>query len=296
MHDQVRVLEPIETLNLSSWQHAFSESEQTSALMALEQGKVIYCPQLPFELFAHEKEFLTPRILDSKSKNISFNVLTKQLQGCRLQAPKSLVLLEMMARYQQYATSLLHHLIPHYQSTLIAGRTSYRPVEILGRKISKLKDDTQLHIDAFSATPTGGNRILRVFTNINPYSQSRHWHLGEPFEAVVKRFASTFRKPLIGSRWLLALCKMTKSYRSLYDHYMLQLHNHMKLDAHYQATVQKTVFRFPAGSSWIVMTDKVSHAAISGQYVLEQTFYLPIAGMHNPEYSPLKVLERFLKK
>jgi hypothetical protein len=36
----------------------------------------------------------------------------------------------------------------------------------------------------------------------------------------------------------------------------------------------------------------VMHAAISGQYVLEQTFHLDIDAMARPELSPLKVLER----
>ena len=30
------------------------------------------------------------------------------------------------------------------------------------------KDDTRLHVDSFPATPSGGRRILRVFSNVNP--------------------------------------------------------------------------------------------------------------------------------
>lgn len=283
----------IHTLDLSVWQGAFSESAQRTALAFLEQGSIIYCPQLPFELLPQEKEFLTPRVLNKKAKNISFNVKTQQLSGCRLNHEKLQALAGMLARYQGCAASLLQGLIPYYQESLLTGRTSYRPVETVGRKTSLLKNDTKLHVDAFSATPTQGKRILRVFTNINPHGQSRHWNLGEPFEAVVKHFTPTLGRPFWGSRWLLALCGITKSYRSLYDHYMLQLHNHMKLDAHYQETVKKTSVHFPAGASWIVMTDHVSHAALSGQYLLEQTFYLPVSGMQHPEWSPLKVLERF---
>jgi len=36
----------------------------------------------------------------------------------------------------------------------------------------------------------------------------------------------------------------------------------------------------------------VSHAAMSGQYQLEQTFLLPIGAMREPQRSPLRVLER----
>ncbi len=51
---------------------------------------------------------------------------------------------------------------------------------------------------------------------------------------------------------------------------------------------------FPPGSTWIVYTDQVSHAAMSGQYVFEQSFYLPIHGLKNESTSPLRTLEHFL--
>jgi hypothetical protein len=34
------------------------------------------------------------------------------------------------------------------------------------------------------------------------------------------------------------------------------------------------------------------HAAISGQYMLEQTIHLPVTALYNPESSPLATLER----
>jgi hypothetical protein len=36
----------------------------------------------------------------------------------------------------------------------------------------------------------------------------------------------------------------------------------------------------------------VLHAALGGQFMLEQTFFLPVAAMLHPERSPLAVLER----
>jgi hypothetical protein len=75
---------------------------------------------------------------------------------------------------------------------------------------------------------------------------------------------------------------------------MLQLHNKMKESDSYQHGVKKLEQHFPAGSTWIVMTDQVSHAALGGQYLLEQTFYFPVDAMSHPERSPLKILERYL--
>jgi hypothetical protein len=40
----------------------------------------------------------------------------------------------------------------------------------------------------------------------------------------------------------------------------------------------------------------VSHAAMSGQYQLEQTFYLPVAAMIDAGGSPLRILERLTNR
>jgi hypothetical protein len=73
---------------------------------------------------------------------------------------------------------------------------------------------------------------------------------------------------------------------------MLQLHDCMKRDDDFQAASPQTAVDFPAGSTWLAYTDEVSHAAMAGQYQLEQTFLLPVAAMRSPERSPLRVLER----
>ena len=75
---------------------------------------------------------------------------------------------------------------------------------------------------------------------------------------------------------------------------MLQLHDLMKADTEYQAAAPQTSFEFPAGSTWMAFTDQVSHAAMAGQFQLEQTFLLPIDAMLDPQRSPLRVLERLI--
>jgi hypothetical protein len=285
------------TLENSSWTASFSPLEQQNAIEALEKGKVIYLPQLSFKFEGGESGFLTPSILEVGRKNISFNLRDKVLKGAIFKEGESKGLFSaLMMRFSKSSKHLLEALIPQYKNYLITGRTSYRPIEIEGRWSSVLKDDTRLHVDAFPATPNQGKRILRVFSNVNPVQKARHWHLGEPFEEVVNYFRANLHKPVLGSRKLLSLLKITKSYRTLYDHYMLVLHNQMKLSDAYQQKVNKTEMYFPAGSTWIVMTDQVSHAALSGQYVLEQTFYLPVSGMKNPEQSPLRMLEKTLNR
>jgi hypothetical protein len=73
---------------------------------------------------------------------------------------------------------------------------------------------------------------------------------------------------------------------------MLHLHDAMKRDVDYQREAAKTRLEFPAGSTWAVFTDQVPHAALAGQFVFEQTFYLPVGAMHNEQFAPLRILER----
>ena len=75
---------------------------------------------------------------------------------------------------------------------------------------------------------------------------------------------------------------------------MLQLHDQEKLDSDFQQTCPKRFVSLPAGSTWIVYTDLVPHAVKSGQFCLEQTFYLPVESMQEPDLSPLRKLEGLL--
>lgn len=285
----------LHTLKNPFWKEiGLPEEQQPVATAALEEGKVLYLPELAFELSPAEKELLTPRILKAGSKNISFNTQDRKLKGAATLTQDATCLTSMMARFARFGRQVIENICPAYMPYLLEGRTSFRPIEVVGRKISLLKDDTRLHIDAFSATPNYGKRIVRIFSNVNPVGRERVWHIGEPFENVVEYFLPKLRRPFIGSRRLLALLNVTKSYRSLYDHYMLMLHNGMKKNHAYQNQVKKCVLRFPPGSTWIAMTDSVSHAALSGQFVLEHTFYLPTQYMLNVEHSPLFILERAL--
>lgn len=278
----------------NQWKPVVTSEKQHELITALESGHVIFLPNLSFSLNKDERQLLTPDCLKKGSKNISYNPESKELKGSF--ESRSELLRGMMSRFAIHSQSLIHSLLSHYQSNLQWGRTSYRPAEVLGRVTSYRKDDTRLHVDAFPATPTQGKRILRVFSNINPVGKPRVWNLGEPFEQVAQRFLPGIKKPFPLSQKGLQLLKITKSYRTLYDHYMLQIHDRMKADGNYQNTVSKQRIDFPANSTWIVMTDDASHAALAGQYLLEQTFSLPVSGMLDVNRSPLKVLENILKQ
>jgi hypothetical protein len=285
----------LETLNIMNWDEPIAEGTQHRTLHFLESGYVIFLPQLPFKVFPQETLYLSDKFASPKAKNISYDVNNGVLQGAICSKEEYIQLSQLMDRYATYTKMLLNNLLPYYNPHLLQGRTSFRPVEIAGRKAASYrKDDTLLHVDAFPATPMRGKRILRVFSNVNPFNQPRVWRLGAPFVKVIEYFQPKLKPPFPGSAWLLNGLKITKEKRTKYDHYMLQLHNAMKADKAYQQQVPQIQFQFPSGSTWIVFTDQVSHAAESGKLTLEQTFYLPPEALANIEKSPCSLLEKFL--
>jgi hypothetical protein len=262
-------------------------------IAALEGGAVLFLPEMGFEIERAETSVFSAEIVRS-AKNVSFDPGRNRLGGTVLEGGDAETLKRLLSRFSQLAARLMDRLVPAYHGRLELGRTSFRPVEIQGRPSSWRKDDTKLHIDSFPATPVHGRRILRVFSNVNPAARPRVWRVGEAFDDLAKRFGGDLRWPWPGSAALLRVFHVTKSRRSPYDALMLQLHDRMKADADYQANVPQVHFEFPAGSTWVAFTDQVSHAAMSGQFQLEQTFLLPVEAMHAQERSPLRVLERIV--
>ena len=280
-------MEILERLEIANWEAAVPDG--TAA--ALESGKILFAPDLHFDLAPKERCFLSPDCLDVKSKNVSYRPATSALQGTSSTGSDGEDLKAMLRRYYEQSSALIRALCPEYRERLAAGFTSFRPAEIAGRATSWRKDDTRLHVDAFPSRPLQGLRIMRVFSNVNP-SVPRVWRVGEPFEQVAKTFLPHIRPPFPGSSWLLYRLHVTKSLRTPYDHLMLGIHDRMKADEVYQRECSQTELAIPPGATWACFTDSVSHAAMSGQFAFEQTFYLPVDAMHDASRSPLRVLER----
>ena len=285
----------MEQLDISDWNGPFSTDVTDRAVTTLETGGILYTPGLHFELTASEQRFLSPTYLRGESKNISYNWRTGALGGTACEDSERDELTAMIRRFSEQSVALMRRLCPDYTEQMDPGLTSFRPAEIAGRVSSWRKDDTRLHIDAFPSRPNQGRRILRFFANVNP-SAERIWRAGEPFERAAAALLPRVKPPFPGSLAVLPMLKITKGRRTLYDHYMLGLHDAMKEDSRYQTEVSQTEIAFPPGATWACFTDAVSHAAMSGQHAFEQTFYLPVSAMRNPELSPLRVLERQLGK
>ncbi|MDL2337322.1 MAG: Kdo hydroxylase family protein, partial [Pseudomonadota bacterium] len=277
------------SLPIASWDQPCSAEYQRTAIQALEDGHVLLLPRLDFVLRDAERQFLSAAIAGA-AKNVSLNPADGSVRGSSAAESEVAVLHGMLDRFATSSHVLLKQLLSTYATTIRAGRTSFRPVEIAGRSTSWRKDDTRLHVDSFPSSPTRGQRILRLFTNVHPHGHARTWRLGESFEGVARRYLPSLHSPVWGSSEVLRLLRITKGRRSAYDHFMLQLHDRMKADTAYQAQAEQRQQEFAPGSTWLVYTDQVPHAAMAGQYAFEQTFYLPVEGMADPSKSPLHVL------
>jgi hypothetical protein len=281
------------TIGDARWTDAPHDLPPAGAAAALESGDVLFLPGLEFEVRSSEQSLFSPAIVTA-AKNISFDPRSGSLKGTALDGSAATTLRDLVSRFSSLATGFVGQLLPAYRDRIELGRTSFRPVEIAGRASSWRKDDTRLHIDSFTATPVHGRRILRVFTNVNPHGTPRTWRIGEDFESVAQRFVPALRLPVPGSGTVLRLLRLTRSRRSTYDALMLQLHDRMKADTDYQARAPQTRVEFPSGSTWMAFTDQVSHAAMAGQYQLEQTFLVPVVAMLDDRRSPLRILERIV--
>lgn len=283
----------VTSLPLSAW----DEGQQASVVRDLEQGKVIFLPQLAFSLSEQEEQLLNPIWVDPKRKNISYQPLQDKLVGVA-DAAQEPAIRELLKRHYQSCRQLISTILPEYQAALHTPTNSLRlhPVSRWTQNTSWRKDDSRLHVDAFPSRPNYGERIMRIFTNINPNGEDRAWRVGESFPTLAQRFLPHLKSYSPLSSWLQKTVGITKSYRSHYDHLMLQMHDAMKADMDYQKHGPQVAVDFPPGSSWICFSDQTPHAAMGGQFMLEQTFLLPVDKMHDPQQSPLKILESLTNK
>jgi hypothetical protein len=276
----------------ADWQAANLSVPRETLLAGVERGKVLYFPNLRFTIAGGEQALLDPAIADPKRKNISLAPNGGALAGVLGDAVTQSAVRALIGRYQTNARSLIDGLFPEYRGRLRVAPTSLRLHRVETRDTSWRKDDSRLHVDAFPSRPNYGERILRVFTNVNPQGAPRVWRVGEPFEDMAQRFLPAIKPQLPGAPWLMNLLHITKTPRSDYDHLMLHLHDAMKADMDYQKASPQEEMPFPPGSVWVCFSDQTSHAVMSGQFMLEQTFFLPVDAMAQPECAPLGILQR----
>ena len=278
---------------LAGWRDATPDAALQSVI---ERGGVVVCPSLPFAVTADERALFDASLADDQRKSVYLRPGRDDLTGTTREGADRRTLRAMIERYAEASHALVDGLFPGYRAVSHATGTSFRPRAIgdvgSGKALSWRKDDTRLHVDAFPSNPTAGDRILRVFTNAHPDAVPRAWRVGEPFDAMAAHFLPRTRALPPGGAWLMHKLHITKRPRTAYDHLMLQLHDLAKGDADYQRTCPQQRIDFAPGTTWICFSDQVMHAAMSGQFLFEQTYRLPLSCIADVDASPLRTLER----
>lgn len=289
---------PVLVLGISEWRA--EECDHDNIVNHLEKGEVLYFPSLPFALTPEESELLDPALVSPKRKNIMYQADKNEVRGTAedISEAKKEAVKGLLKRYSEASYKLLTDLIPAYKDKLHSPMNTLRlnAIDEWSDSHSFRKDDRRLHVDAFPSRPLHGKRIIRIFNNINPSGVPRKWRVGEAFPDLAKRLLPQVKAYNSLGASLLDTLQITKSRRTHYDHIMLQFHDMMKEDENYQAKGIQWDVDFMPGSTWICFSDQTPHAAMSGQFMLEQTFQLDIDDMVDPDKSPLKVLEKMVGK
>lgn len=271
----------------------------------LEEGEIIFFSHTPFALNEDDQAFLLDVRQTSSAvhKNISYKPDRDRVQGFTRGSADGEKLRQVMRAYSRAVVHFAGEFLSPYANQWRLDFASYRPLEEQGRDLPTKRRNDLLHVDSFPTRPSNGNRILRVFTNMNP-RQPRVWLTAEPFDILVRKYgdparlgrlAVKARSPLrpLGRK----IVRMARSLgipavdRPLYDEYMLGFHDELKFNRDFQENCAKSKWEFPPGSTWLVFTDTVPHAVLSGQFALEQTFIISRDALLLPQKAPFQVLE-----
>jgi 3-deoxy-D-manno-oct-2-ulosonic acid (Kdo) hydroxylase len=267
----------------------------------LEAGNILYFPHTPFDFPDEDVKFLLTRKQTDAAfhKNIAYRPAADRITGVDTSAGPDVDRLRGILReYSQRSARFLNELLTPYAGKWKLDFASYRPLEERGRPARLRARNDLPHVDAFPTRPTNGDRILRLFTNLNP-AKNRVWITSQTFDVIAPRFAKAIGLPRPHGkgalqrayRKLATAARLPGAIRSPYDTFMHRCHNAMKESAEFQEGCPKQRWEFPPRSTWIVFTDFVSHAVLEGQYALEQTFIVAREAMVHPQSSPLAILE-----
>src|SRR5262245_51092969 len=277
-----------------------------AACRALEQGNILLFRESPLEIPAADREFLIRQRQTEAGyhKNIAYRPGSDRVTGvAKQQAEDARELKRVLRDYSRASVAFASRLLAPYASKWKLDYASFRPQEEAGRKSRVHARNDLLHVDSFPTRPTRGDRIFRLFTNVNP-AAPRVWKTGETFPELAERFAVssgllgkvTRSGPGRSIARLLQSAGLPLQARPPYDEFMHRFHNFLKENEQYQDGARSETISFPPGATWMVFTDMVTHAVLSGQFALEQTFLIARESLVLPQMAPVAVLERLAGK
>lgn len=273
----------------------------------LERGDILFFANGGFEIPAEVRTALLGATQDARSfhKNIAYKTNIDKVSGLEDRKEAEVVRVAMR-EYSRLALAFMARILPEYARAWKVDYASFRSIEERGREMPLNKRNDLLHVDAFPTRPVFGDMILRCFTNVNP-AQAREWVTGDPFALLAERearaagldrFASTSGLDRVRRAATRVLSKAGAPVvdRSAYDSFMLHFHDWLKGNEAYQRDCARYRFDLPPGSTWLVFTDVVPHAVLSGRLALEQTVIVSRESLADREMAPASILERIAGK
>jgi hypothetical protein len=279
---------------------------------ALESSHIVFFPRCPIPLpdEATLRYLRTDLPSQLKLKNVSYHPEADRVTGLEADPATGERLRQILKGHLADVSAFLAQQIPHLTRDWTIGTCSVRPIQERGRNLKPHASNELVHLDAGAYGATDGDRILRFFVNFNDH-EDRVWASKGSIEQIVSRFGHA--AGLVDADGRLAV-RLTKSApdRALsglvgglarlnplarvldttpYDRAMRRLHNYMKDDPAFRSDVRDyEEIRFPPYSAWMVFTDSVSHASLSGQFALVTTIIVRREHMKHPEFAPFNVL------
>ena len=282
---------------------------------ALERGSIVFFPTSPVPLPSEDDlEFIReelPRLL--KLKNISYHPEAGKVRGLDSQDPEITArVTRILQQVSADITAFLTDAAPRLTDDWTIGTSSFRPLQERGRNLDAHASNELVHIDAGAYGATHGDRILRFFINVNPV-EDRVWASKGSFSELlqshgeraglgyVRGGSDYLQKGPLDHLWSglvkgLAQAGMPSLKvldSSPFDREMRRFHNYMKDTPEFQQQVQgHEEFRFPPFSAWMVFTDTVSHACLSGQFAFIHTSIVRLESCRMPEIAPINLLRQ----
>lgn len=280
---------------------------------ALERGRIVHFPRSPVpvppeEDLAFFRQQL-PKLL--KMKNISYHPEAGHVRGLDQVEPAVVERVsKVLIGVSDAIAAFLQSAAPGLTRDWTVGTCSFRPIEEKGRDLKPHASNELVHVDAGAYGATNGDRILRFFINVNP-QEDRVWASKGRFPELYQRFgeAAHIKPPKVTAHYLekgpldhlrsgllngiaavgVPTAKVLDS--SPYDRLMRKFHNYMKDTPSFQTDPEgHQEFRFPPYSAWMVFTDMVSHASLSGQFAFVHTSIVRLANCRLPELAPYNIL------
>jgi hypothetical protein len=279
---------------------------------SLERGSIVFFPKPPVPLPSEEDLEFFRRELPTrlKLKNISYHPEDGTTRGLDSDDAELVQRVNRVLKtLSDDITAFLGKTAPRLTDNWTIGTSSFRPMEEQGRNLSAHASNELIHVDAGAYGATHGDRILRFFINVNPVDD-RVWATKGSFPELFAEHGERarlgfrnagpgylsegpldhLRSGLINLAALgMPVLKVLDS--SPYDRAMRRFHNYMKDTPSFQQQPQgHQEFRFPPFSAWMVFTDMVSHACLSGQFAFIHTSLVRLENCHLPEMAPINIL------